>query len=184
MNSGPNPMRRAGGDGPHATLLCGATTRSGAPCRQAPIRGAARCRMHGGAAPQAAGVDSGALKGEPKSEPATEGTLMSEPVWCTRGCYAWGRHLPDCEQRDNHSPGCVDDSCPGCNPEQCPGCQPQEAVEGALCAHCCQVLGALLAGPDEHTDGKDERDRINVQMLTHWATITPALRAWERPPAA
>lgn len=49
--SGPDPMRRAGGDGPHATL-CGATTRSGAPCRQAPIRGAARCRMHGGAAPQ------------------------------------------------------------------------------------------------------------------------------------
>ena len=47
----PDPMRRAGGDGPHATL-CGATTRSGAPCRQAPIRGAARCRMHGGAAPQ------------------------------------------------------------------------------------------------------------------------------------
>ena len=50
--SGPDPMRRAGGDGPHATLLCGAMTRSGAPCRQAPIRGAARCRMHGGAAPQ------------------------------------------------------------------------------------------------------------------------------------
>lgn len=29
-----------------------------------------------------------------------------------------------------------------------------------------------------------QRDRINVQMLTHWATIAPALRAWERPPAA
>ena len=50
--SGPDPMRRAGDGGPHATTLCGATTRSGAPCRQAPIRGAARCRMHGGAAPQ------------------------------------------------------------------------------------------------------------------------------------
>lgn len=29
-----------------------------------------------------------------------------------------------------------------------------------------------------------QRDRIDVQMLTHWATIAPALRAWERPPAA
>ena len=96
-----------------------------------------------------AGVDSEALKGELKSEPATEGTLMSEPVWCVRGCYAWGKHLPDCDQRDDHNPGCVDDACPGCNAEQCPGCQPREAYEGVLCAHCCQVLGVLLAGPDD-----------------------------------
>lgn len=32
---------------------CGAKTRSGAPCRKPPIRGGARCRMHGGASPQA-----------------------------------------------------------------------------------------------------------------------------------
>ena len=28
---------------------CGARTRSGGPCRQAAVRGRARCRMHGGA---------------------------------------------------------------------------------------------------------------------------------------
>lgn len=32
---------------------CGAKTRSGRPCRAAPMAGQVRCRMHGGAAPQA-----------------------------------------------------------------------------------------------------------------------------------
>ena len=34
---------------PHA--VCGAKTRSGEPCQSQPVRGAARCRMHGGTSP-------------------------------------------------------------------------------------------------------------------------------------
>jgi hypothetical protein len=37
---------------------CGAKTRSGAPCKSAPVTGRRRCRMHGGA------DGSGARKGE------------------------------------------------------------------------------------------------------------------------
>jgi uncharacterized protein YjcR len=39
------------------SLLCGAKTRSGAPCKSRPVRGKKRCRMHGGA------PGSGAPKG-------------------------------------------------------------------------------------------------------------------------
>ena len=37
---------------PHANR-CGAKTRSGKPCKQRPIKGGKRCRMHGGAEPNA-----------------------------------------------------------------------------------------------------------------------------------
>jgi glucans biosynthesis protein len=33
--------------------LCGARTRSGTPCRRAPIQGRNRCRLHGGLSPGA-----------------------------------------------------------------------------------------------------------------------------------
>ena len=46
-----NPMRPVGDRQPHA--LCGAKTRDGDPCRNAPLPGQLRCRMHGGASPQA-----------------------------------------------------------------------------------------------------------------------------------
>lgn len=49
-----NPMPPATTSEPHATpTICGAKTRSGKPCRQHPIRGGTRCRMHGGSAPRA-----------------------------------------------------------------------------------------------------------------------------------
>ena len=49
-----NPMPPASNSEPHATpTICGAKTRSGKPCRQHPIRGGTRCRMHGGSAPRA-----------------------------------------------------------------------------------------------------------------------------------
>ena len=38
---------------PHASGLCGAKTRSGTPCKNPPIRGRFRCRMHGGSSPGA-----------------------------------------------------------------------------------------------------------------------------------
>lgn len=34
---------------PHAQSICGAKTRSGQPCKSAPVKGKKRCRMHGGA---------------------------------------------------------------------------------------------------------------------------------------
>jgi len=46
-----NPMRPVGDRQPHA--LCGAKTRDGDPCRNAPMTGQLRCRMHGGASLQA-----------------------------------------------------------------------------------------------------------------------------------
>ena len=38
---------------PRARGPCGAKTRSGAPCKNPPVRGRARCRMHGGMSPGA-----------------------------------------------------------------------------------------------------------------------------------
>lgn len=34
-------------------IICGAMTRSGQPCAKSPLRGQARCRIHGGSSPQA-----------------------------------------------------------------------------------------------------------------------------------
>lgn len=52
MSSNPTPP--APDSEPHATpVICGAKTRSGKPCRQRPIRGGTRCRMHGGSTPRA-----------------------------------------------------------------------------------------------------------------------------------
>jgi hypothetical protein len=48
-----DPMRQADVERRLSNLAkaprCGARTRAGAPCRQAAVRGRARCRMHGGA---------------------------------------------------------------------------------------------------------------------------------------
>lgn len=43
---------------------CGAKTRSGAPCKSAPVTGRRRCRMHGGAA--GSGAPSGSRNGNYK----------------------------------------------------------------------------------------------------------------------
>jgi hypothetical protein len=44
-----NPMRLAETGGASHSSRCGARTRSGAPCKSAPVTGRRRCRMHGGA---------------------------------------------------------------------------------------------------------------------------------------
>jgi hypothetical protein len=53
-----NPMRPAEMSQVAQAARCGAKTRSGAPCKSAPVTGRRRCRMHGGA------YGSGAPKGE------------------------------------------------------------------------------------------------------------------------
>lgn len=53
-----NPMQSAVSGTSAVASCCGARTRSGAPCRAAPVTGRRRCRMHGGAA------GSGAPQGE------------------------------------------------------------------------------------------------------------------------
>jgi hypothetical protein len=52
-----NPMRPGGNDTVSGVGRCGARTRSGEPCKSAPVTGRRRCRMHGGA------VGSGAPQG-------------------------------------------------------------------------------------------------------------------------
>lgn len=59
---------------------CGATTRSGGPCKRAPLVGGSRCRLHGGASPQARRaaqvrvVEAKAARMVPSYEP------LSDPV--------------------------------------------------------------------------------------------------------
>jgi hypothetical protein len=53
-----NPVRSADNGTLSQPGRCGAKTRSGAPCKSAPVTGRRRCRMHGGA------DGSGAPKGE------------------------------------------------------------------------------------------------------------------------
>lgn len=47
MNCNIGPMH--GFESPEELQTCGAKTRSGAPCRNHPVTGKRRCRMHGGA---------------------------------------------------------------------------------------------------------------------------------------
>jgi hypothetical protein len=44
-----NPMHPPETETVSQVLRCGAKTRSGAPCKSAPVTGRRRCRMHGGA---------------------------------------------------------------------------------------------------------------------------------------
>jgi hypothetical protein len=64
-----DPMRQASPERRLANLAkaprCGARTRTGSPCRQAAVRGRARCRMHGGA--KGSGGPSGARNGNFKN---------------------------------------------------------------------------------------------------------------------
>ncbi|SIO66978.1 hypothetical protein SAMN05443247_11594 [Bradyrhizobium erythrophlei] len=53
-----NPMRSPETGSVSEPSQCGARTRSGTPCKSAPVTGRRRCRMHGGA------DGSGAPKGE------------------------------------------------------------------------------------------------------------------------
>ena len=59
---------------------------------------------------------------------------------------------------------------------------------GAIEQDADAVLILHIPDPDDLTGGElhvakaraGQRDKIHVQMLTHWATIAPALRAWDR----
>jgi hypothetical protein len=55
-----NPMQEVGA-GETVARRCGARTRSGAPCKSAPVTGRRRCRMHGGA--EGSGGPTGARNG-------------------------------------------------------------------------------------------------------------------------
>ena len=66
-----NPMRFTGTEPVTQPARCGAKTRSGAPCKSAPVSGRRRCRMHGGAA------GSGAPKG-PKNGNYKHGRYTKE----------------------------------------------------------------------------------------------------------
>ena len=90
---------------------------------------------------------------------------MTETIACARGCLRWGYHASDCEQSDPHTPGCIDEQCAGCNDQRCDGCQPRETAEGILCESCCRVLGSLLAGPDETTNGRPVE---SIAYVTRW----------------
>ena len=52
MTAATDPMHHHQTEQPHAPLVCGAATRNGGTCRNPPMLGGTRCRMHGGAAPQ------------------------------------------------------------------------------------------------------------------------------------
>ncbi|MFF7690572.1 HGGxSTG domain-containing protein [Streptomyces syringium] len=83
--------------GPHAPA-CGARRRDGQPCRNAPMLGGERCRMHGGAAAQvraAAGRRLAAAEwarsfGAPASDADPTQTVLDEIRWAA-GHVAWLR---------------------------------------------------------------------------------------------
>jgi hypothetical protein len=59
-----NPMRLPETETLSQAARCGAKTRSGAPCKSAPVAGRRRCRMHGGA--DGSGAPSGPGNGNYK----------------------------------------------------------------------------------------------------------------------
>ncbi|MCG6497639.1 HGGxSTG domain-containing protein [Kitasatospora sp. A2-31] len=93
-----NPVHPAEQPEPHASARCGARRRDGQLCTNPPMRGAARCRMHGGAAPQvraAAGRRLAAAEwarsfGEPVADADPTATVLNEIRWCA-GHVGWLR---------------------------------------------------------------------------------------------
>ncbi|WP_073927922.1 HGGxSTG domain-containing protein [Streptomyces sp. CB03911] len=91
-------MHQAEQPGPHAPDSCGARRRDGQPCTNPPMRGADRCRMHGGAAPQvraAAGRRIATAEwarsfGEPAEDADPTATVLNEIRWCA-GHVNWLR---------------------------------------------------------------------------------------------
>ena len=65
-----NPVRPADATAVSQANRCGAKTRSGAPCKSAPVTGRRRCRMHGGA--PGSGAPSGSRNGNYKHGRYTE----------------------------------------------------------------------------------------------------------------
>lgn len=83
---------------PHAPAACGARRRDGEPCTNPPMKGAARCRMHGGAAPQARAAAGRRLAtaewarsfGEPTADADPTAVVLDEIRW-SAGHVAWLR---------------------------------------------------------------------------------------------
>lgn len=65
-----NPMRLTESGSASPLTRCGARTRSGAPCKSAPVTGRRRCRMHGGA--DGSGAPKGSKNGNYKHGRYTE----------------------------------------------------------------------------------------------------------------
>ena len=65
-----NPMRLTDTGRVSRPNRCGARTRSGGPCKSAPVTGRRRCRMHGGA--DGSGAPTGARNGNYKHGRYTE----------------------------------------------------------------------------------------------------------------
>ncbi len=65
-----NPMHLTETETVSQASRCGAQTRSGAPCKSAPVTGRRRCRMHGGA--EGSGAPSGPRNGNYKHGRHTE----------------------------------------------------------------------------------------------------------------
>ncbi len=65
-----NLMRPAGAEHVAQPSQCGARTRSGTPCKSAPVTGRRRCRMHGGA--DGSGAPRGSKNGNYKHGRYTE----------------------------------------------------------------------------------------------------------------
>ena len=89
-----NPMRPAETAPVSQVSRCGARTRSGAPCKSAPVSGRRRCRMHGGAA------GSGAPKG-PKNGNYKHGRYTKEVAAARR----WLREATQMLRELNKGPG-------------------------------------------------------------------------------
>src|ERR1700675_2640532 len=91
-----NLMRPAGTEHVTQPKQCGARTRSGTPCKSAPVTGRRRCRMHGGA--DGSGAPEGSKNGNYKhgryvgALPAPKWkNKSSEPIPTPRAC--WSRNL-------------------------------------------------------------------------------------------
>jgi hypothetical protein len=70
-----NPVRLADTGAVLQANRCGAKTRSGAPCKSAPVTGRRRCRMHGGA--DGSGAPSGSRNGNYKHGRYTAETIAT-----------------------------------------------------------------------------------------------------------
>jgi hypothetical protein len=77
QTSADNPKEADGGP----EYLCGARTRSGAPCRRAKAFGRTRCRLHGGA--HGSGAPSGERNGNYRDGSRTNAAI-AERIWARR----------------------------------------------------------------------------------------------------
>jgi hypothetical protein len=89
-----NPVRSADNGTLSQPGRCGAKTRSGAPCKSAPVTGRRRCRMHGGA------DGSGAPKGE-RNGNYKHGRYSAETITTRRWLRETVRELRELTGRAN-----------------------------------------------------------------------------------